>query len=183
MSEYTIGSEAAAAAQLQAGDKLGILEAASGRYKFITGAQVKAVGSYITLTSSATTLSAASHAGNVVNQSFNASAWTITLPASAGTGNKYTVILATSAAISGCNITRNNSSENFSGYVYMMTSASAQVNAYSCTATDNIVKLNGSTTGGLVGTVFEFTDLATNLWMVRGYTAGTGTYATPFSHT
>lgn len=182
MSEYTIKSETAATAALQNADAFGMIENSSSRYKYTTGAQLKATN-YITLTSSATTLSATLHAGNIVNQSFNASAWTITLPASAGTGNKYTVVLATSPAISGCAITRNNSSEVFSGYVYMMTTASAQTNAYSTTATDNIIKLNGSTTGGLLPTVFEFVDVATNLWLVTGRTAGTGTYATPFAHT
>ena len=59
MSEYTIAAESAASAQLQAGDKIGIQEASSGRYKYVTGAQIKAVGAYVTLTSSATTLSAA----------------------------------------------------------------------------------------------------------------------------
>jgi len=38
---------------------------------------------------------------------------------------------------------------------------------------------NGSTTGGLIGTVYEFTGISTTQWNVTGLCAGSGTLATP----
>ena len=38
---------------------------------------------------------------------------------------------------------------------------------------------NGSTTGGLIGTVYRFVAVSTTQWMVTGLCAGSGTLATP----
>lgn len=41
--------------------------------------------------------------------------------------------------------------------------------------------MNGTTTGGLIGTRLRFTCLSTTLWMVEGVVNGSGTVATPFA--
>jgi hypothetical protein len=43
------------------------------------------------------------------------------------------------------------------------------------------VTMNGSTTGGLIGTKIRFTCLSSTRWMVEGTNRGTGTVATPFA--
>jgi hypothetical protein len=43
------------------------------------------------------------------------------------------------------------------------------------------ISMNGTTTGGLLGTWFRFTALSTTQWMVTGIDQGSGTVATPFA--
>jgi hypothetical protein len=43
------------------------------------------------------------------------------------------------------------------------------------------VSMNGTTTGGLLGTKFRFTCLSTTRWIVEGVNRGSGTVATPFA--
>jgi hypothetical protein len=43
------------------------------------------------------------------------------------------------------------------------------------------VTMNGSTTGGLIGTVLRFTAVSSTVWAVSGQVAATGTIATPFA--
>lgn len=52
----------------------------------------------------------------------------------------------------------------------------------SVVASSNIaVSMNGSTTGGLIGTWMTFTCLNSTKWLVSGVVAGSGSVATPFS--
>ena len=51
-------------------------------------------------------------------------------------------------------------------------------------ATEDLVTLNGGTTGGLLGTRIKYIDIATDLWHVEIYDrTGAATQATPFSST
>jgi len=43
------------------------------------------------------------------------------------------------------------------------------------------VTMNGTTTGGIKGTIMRFTCLSTTLWLVEGNLLGSGTVATPFA--
>lgn len=43
------------------------------------------------------------------------------------------------------------------------------------------VSMNGTTTGGLIGTRIRFTCLSTTRWIVEGVNVGSGTVATPFA--
>lgn len=43
------------------------------------------------------------------------------------------------------------------------------------------ISMNGTTSGGLIGTWFRFTCVATTLWMVTGIDQGSGTVITPFA--
>ena len=53
---------------------------------------------------------------------------------------------------------------------------------FSPVSTDNVITMNGTTTGGVVGTSFRTTYIAeTNLWFVSGQMRGSGSIATPFS--
>ena len=48
-------------------------------------------------------------------------------------------------------------------------------------ASNDYINLNGSTTGGVVGTCITITSLTTNKYMVNGVVNGSGTVATPFA--
>jgi hypothetical protein len=48
------------------------------------------------------------------------------------------------------------------------------------TTHDNI-SMNGTTTGGLVGTQFRLIGISTTLWTCQGMVSGSGTIATPFA--
>lgn len=43
------------------------------------------------------------------------------------------------------------------------------------------VSMNGTTTGGLIGTKLRFTCISPTLWIVEGVNNGSGTVATPFA--
>ena len=62
------------------------------------------------------------------------------------------------------------------------TDTSNAVAAWTPNGTTHVaVSMNGTTTGGLVGTTFRFTCISTTRWMVSGIDQGSGTVATPFS--
>ena len=48
-------------------------------------------------------------------------------------------------------------------------------------AGDDTLTMNGTTTGGLIGSWVQFTDVTAALWMVNGFLASSGTEATVFS--
>ena len=48
-------------------------------------------------------------------------------------------------------------------------------------ATSDTITMNGSTTGGIVGSYIELQDVAAGVWSVRGNLVSTGAEATPFS--
>jgi len=47
--------------------------------------------------------------------------------------------------------------------------------------TDYAISMNGTTTGGLVGTQFELVCVSATQWVITGVVAGSGTLATPFA--
>lgn len=130
----------------------------------------------ITITA-ATTLSRNRHAGAVVNVN-NTTGFAITLPAATGTGDVYTLYyIATIASGSGTVVRAG--SDVMIGAVGLTTDiAGSTMPAASTTAT---ITLNGSTTGGIIGTMLRFTDAVTGKWMLEGNVICTGTEATPFS--
>jgi hypothetical protein len=69
----------------------------------------------------------------------------------------------------------------FKGSIIIPSDAGDAVEAFEAGATDNTITLNGSTKGGLAGGHVEVIDVATNVWFVRGVSAGTGDEVTPFS--
>jgi hypothetical protein len=48
-------------------------------------------------------------------------------------------------------------------------------------ATNDVISMNGSTTGGIANSYVEVTALATAEYLVQGVTIGSGTVATPFA--
>ena len=48
-------------------------------------------------------------------------------------------------------------------------------------ATNDVISMNGTTTGGIANSYVEVTALATAEYMVQGVLIGSGTVATPFA--
>lgn len=48
-------------------------------------------------------------------------------------------------------------------------------------ASDVIISMNGTTTGGLIGTHLRFTAISSTVWDVTGLVASSGTLATPYA--
>lgn len=107
----------------------------------------------------------------------------VTPVAATGTGDVYR--FACIAAITGGSFTvdakAGNASDVFTGWVqsYKATTFTPYVTA----SNSNLLTYNGTTTGGAaIGDWFQMEDIATNKWLVTGYTIQSGTIATMFSN-
>lgn len=104
---------------------------------------------------------------------------TYTLPVPV-VGATYTFIVTTSVTSSNHKIITSAGTQLLQGVI---TSATTTASVFeSVIGTSNIaVTMNGSTTGGLVGTQLEFRCLSATLWQVFGTNFTSGTTATPFA--
>jgi hypothetical protein len=127
-----------------------------------------------------TTITPLLHAGRTMLLS-NAGGFTVSLPAATGTGNTYSFFTAIT-------ITSNNylidakpggTSNVMSGIAVMSGSTSLIV---ATAANTNLITMNGSTTGGVIGDLIKLIDVALNQWSLESTFNSTGTAATPFSH-
>ena len=152
---------------------------------YVTLSQIKTVTSAPVVTTATTlTVTAASHAGKtiVVNST---SPIAITLPQATGSGNRYRIAIGVVATATGHTIKVANATDNMNGAMAVFDTSATDITAiaFSATATDDTIPLNGTTQAGTVGTIIEIEDIKTGLFssFVRG--AATGSYATPFSAT
>jgi hypothetical protein len=137
----------------------------------------------VNVTAATVALTAASHAGKTVTLN-RAAGVAATLPASTGSGDKYRVLLGTTVTSNSTTVKVANVSDAFIGFSQIVSDDPATVKGFiAVPATDDTVTLNGTTTGGYVGDVAEFEDVALNVWHVRVIGKATGTEATPFSAT
>lgn len=108
-----------------------------------------------------------------------AGAQTINLPASTGKGGMYRVFIGVTA--SGNKVIRaNGATDTFQGTASMAGGTPA---SFATAANSNTITLNGTTTGGVLGTVVEFWDVTPGTWSVQVNSIGTGVQVTPFSNT
>lgn len=106
-----------------------------------------------------------------------------TLPISPAVGTNFTFVTRATPT-TGSFIINTGAGDFYIGYVYSHKSAADEI-VYTANAalTDTHLTLNGSTTGGVIGTKITVTyiDATNNLWYVTGDTLATGAQATPFS--
>ena len=69
------------------------------------------------------------------------------------------------------------------GFAELLQDAADTVVAFETAADSDTITMNGTTTGGLLGTQIVLTDIAADLWAVSMVGAATGVEATPFSAT
>lgn len=138
----------------------------------------------VTVAAATTTLTLvpATHANRLVRvQSTGGLA--ITPPAATGTGDRYRIVCI--AVISGGNLTidakAGAASDVFTGWI--QTYKATTFTPYPTASNSNLITFDGSTMGGAaIGDWVEIIDIATNKWLVTGYTIQSGTIASMFSN-
>lgn len=113
---------------------------------------------------------------------FNAAAgFTINLPAPAvGLGFEFYVL--TSVTSSNLKVLTDAASTFIIGGVAMGEAAgTTTLEAIANGTTIRSITMNGTTTGGLIGTAFNLTCVTSTQWLIEGIVAGSGTLATPFA--
>ncbi len=124
------------------------------------------------------TLDRKTHAGttSVLNA---AAGLTITLPAASGTGDEYSISVGTTVTSNNYIIQVANGSDIMQGAI----SVATDIAGVTCptTTTSDTITMNGTTSGGLKGSLVVLKDVAANLWEVSGALVSTGAESTPFS--
>lgn len=125
-----------------------------------------------------TTLTADGYAGRPIV--LNAAAGlTVTLPAATGSGASYEIVVGTTVTSNSYIIRVANASDVMMG-VLGIASDIAGVTVPT-TSTSDTITMNGSTTGGILGSRVLLQDVAANKWAVSGALVSSSTEATPFS--
>jgi alpha-D-ribose 1-methylphosphonate 5-triphosphate synthase subunit PhnG len=118
------------------------------------------------------------HAGKMITLN-RAGGVAVTLPAATGSGAGYRFFVGTTFT-SDATIKVANASDTMAGQAIIDGTTSTM---FQTAATSDTITLNGSTTGGLLGTQIEVEDVEANVWYVKVLGNGSGTEATPFSAT
>jgi len=138
-------------------------------------------GRVVDCTASTLAVTAAAHDGRTVTLN-RAGGIAVTLPAASGSGARFRFIIGTTFT-SPATIKVANSSDTMAGNAVVAQDGGDTAVIFEAGATADTITWDGSTTGGLKGTIVELDDIAANLWFVRSLGAATGTEATPFSAT
>jgi hypothetical protein len=106
---------------------------------------------------------------------------TVSFPRTTGSGLCFWIVVlkvSTTGYVLDCDPT----TDGFFGGISVNLSGSTSTDFASGTSSNNIITLNGTTTGGAqIGDTLQFIDLAAGTWAVSGDIIGTGSIATPFS--
>jgi hypothetical protein len=106
---------------------------------------------------------------------------TVSFPRTTGSGMTFWVVVlkvSTTGYILDCDPT----TDGFYGSISVNLTGSTSTGFASGTSSNNVITLNGTTTGGSqIGDTLQFIDLAAGTWAVSGDIIGTGSVATPFS--
>jgi len=110
-----------------------------------------------------------------------------TLPAAAGTGDVYRFFVSVAPTSNNHIVKVANVSDTMVGVLASVPTTIAQavtaVSAEAAGGTDDTITMNGTTGGGIAGTYLECTDIATNLWLIRGSLIASGVLTTALSAT
>ena len=154
-----------------------ITESTSGSGVTITGQHITATAN----TATATVTLTPSQSGNTFFLA-KADGIAYTLPAAttANIGVCYYFIVTTAVTSNAYSITAASASDLVKGSV--ITEKAGTLSPFSANGTTNyIFSMNGTTTGGLVGTVLEVVCTAANEWYLTGRNIGSGVLATSYS--
>jgi hypothetical protein len=125
-----------------------------------------------------TTLTYADHVGRIIE--INDADGAVTLPAitSDTIGATYKFFVGTTA--SDLDI-KTDGTDKFVGNLLLAAAATSQARGFAPAASNDVISMNGTTTGGIAGSVVEVTAIATAEYLVTGTLLGSGTLATPFA--
>jgi hypothetical protein len=166
------------------GDQFVVYDTSAGRVKRASGTDVKtwAGGGVVRTTATSLSVTATQHAGRTVAIASAAPA-VVTLPAASGTGNTYTFYVEVAATATETTIKVANATDVMKGVVWASTTTSDNAEAFKTAASSDSIEMNGTTKGGVAGDLYILKDVASGVWSVQGFTAPTGTEATPFDAT
>lgn len=139
---------------------------------FITGTDVVLDA----VTAATLALTADDHNGRIIPLS-RAGGMTVTLPAATGSQARFKLRVDTTFTSSGI-VQVANASDVMNGFASVGGGTAA---LFGTLPASDTLTMNGSTTGGLAGSIIELVDVATNKWEVVAKLVGSGTPATPFS--
>jgi len=167
----------------QGGDEL--IVASGGTLTIESGGQLAFGTAAVAANDDTLTCTAALHAGRVV-QFGKTTGTTVTLPASAGTGNVYRFVIGVTAT-SNANIIKTAGSDVMDGSLNIQqdTNVDGTYKVWRADPGDDYMSFAGAaTTGGIVGGYIECVDYKTGYWSCVAYTqSGGGSEATPFNTT
>ena len=115
--------------------------------------------------------------GQIINLS-RAAGVTVTLPAATGSNAVYTFETATSVTSNNNVIQVANATDVMNGFASV---AGTTGSVFSTLPASDTITMNGTTTGGLIGSHVQVTDIAAGYYLVQASLVGSGTPATPFS--
>lgn len=168
-----------------------------GPVRSLNGFYAQGPGSVVNVANGINTLSltVAAHAGKVIRT--NDATLILTLPAivatadsaSAGPGSDpntlnnigttYTFVIETAATAVAI---KTDGTDKFVGSLAIVaTDAAGATTAYAPAASNDVINLDGTTTGGAAGSIITITALASLKYLVQGVLLGSGTIATPFA--
>lgn len=182
MSTYAVEYETAIDALADA-DAWRVFDASEADYNKVTAKQALTYMWGQTVAAGSTlTLSAASHAGKLVKLD-TLTGSVVTLPQATGTGNTYRFVISVVATSNSHKIQVGNATDVIQGIIYSLSDNAAQaVIGWAASATSDTITLDRSTTGGIIrGEHIEVVDIATGVFVARGFTQSSGTEATPWS--
>lgn len=134
----------------------------------------------VSITSATVTFTANDHAFRAIVLD-RAAGIAVTLPAATGSGDTYSMFVKTT--FTGSSTVKVVGNDVMTGFAELLQDAADTVVAFETAADSDTITMNGTTTGGLLGTQIVLTDIAADLWAVSMVGAATGVEATPFSAT
>lgn len=138
--------------------------------------------SQVPVTAATLTVTALEHLGKIIYLN-RAAGITVTLPAATGTGNMYRFWVGVAVTSNNDIIKVANASDTMQGTLVLALAAGGAPFTETAGGTDDTITMNGTTTGGLIGSYVELVDRATNVWALFGTLAGSGTLASALSAT
>ncbi len=139
---------------------------------FITGTGVNS-----TVTAATLTVTADAYNGQTINLS-RAAGITVTLPAATGTNAVYKFVVTTAVTTNSNIIQVANATDTMNGLASV---AGTTGSVFSTLPASDTITMSGTTTGGLIGSYVQVTDIAAGEFLVTAALVGSGTPATPFS--
>lgn len=110
-----------------------------------------------------------------------------TLPAAVGSGGKIRFVVSLAPTSNNHIIKVSNTTDVIAGVCVLAPTTIAQAvtvnSAEAAGGTDDTITMNGTTSGGIVGSWLELEDTAAGLWTLKGQLVASGTLTTPFSAT
>lgn len=139
----------------------------------------------VAVTGATLTVTRAAHAGRVIALD-RAAGIAVTLPDATGSGDTYTFYVKTTfSGDAAIKVSRAADTFVEGSLALLAQDAADTAVVFSAAATDDTLDLfdTGNTTGGMVGAIATFIDVAPNKWLVRYSSDAAGIEATPFKNT